>query len=257
MGIFVGQTTTSSTQYVNEYQTKFSPLGSLQLSHISNVGTSGYTIAGQTQLTSEGLEITSGYSLNGSDQGGMHISINGKSGISVSGEMNFKNPDTQPALSFYGLLPYDKLLENTIEPSYNVGHDSSQLASGVWFDSYGNLHGYDSSEVWRVKSPSGNTQLLTPISDGLEYTYSLADSNGNPGSNTLRMGLVHFTNVNSGYLNGNYPALFSGYGDSLAGIAFGGGYVVIFGNRGAKHNNLWSFPQDTDDGHYRDWESWK
>ena len=107
--------------------------GSLQLSHISNVGANGYTIAGQTQLTSEGLEITSGYSLNGSDQGGMHISINGKSGISVSGEMNFKNPDTQPALSFYGLLPYDKLLENTIEPLYNGGHDSSQLASGVWF----------------------------------------------------------------------------------------------------------------------------
>ena len=63
------------------------------------------------------------------------------------------------------------------------------------------------------------------------------------------MGLVHFTNVSSGYLTGNYPALFSGSGDSLAGIAFGSGYVVIFGNRGAKHNNLWSFPQDTDDGH--------
>lgn len=249
MGIFVGQTTTSSTQYVNEYQTKFSPLGSLQLSHISNVDTSGYTIAGQTQLTSEGLAITSGYSLNGEDQGGMHISINGKSGISVSGEMNFGNPDTQPALSFYGLLPYNKLLENTIEPSYKSSHDGSNLATGVWFDSYGNLHGYDNSDVWRVKSSSGNTQLLTPLSDGLEYTYSLADSSGNPGSNTLRMGLVHFTNYDGGYITGNYPAMFSGSGDSLAGIAFGAGFVVIFGNGGNKHNNLWSFPQGTDDGH--------
>ena len=166
-------------------------------------------------------------------------------------KLNFKNPDTQPALSFYGLLPYDKLLENTIEPSYNAGHDSSQLASGVWFDSYGNLHGYDSSDVWRVRSSSGNTQLLTPLSDGLEYTYSLADSNGNPGSNTLRIGLVHFNKFSGGYIGGNYPAIFSGSGDSLSGIAFCGGFVVIFGN-GNKTNNLWSFPRGTSDGHISD-----
>lgn len=249
MGIFVGNTTTSSTQYVNEYQTKFSPLGSLQLSHISNVGANGYTIAGQTQLTSEGLTITSGYSTSGGNQGGMHITINGKSGIGISGEMNDGNPQTQPTLSFYGSVPYNTLLENTIEPQYNVNWDESNSASGVWFDSYGNVHGYGSSVTWNIQSSSSNSKFTVPLADGNEYTFALADSNGNPGSNTLRMGLVHFTNVNGGYIGGNYPAIFAGSGDSLAGIAFGSSFVVIFGNGGNKNRNLWSFPHGYGDGY--------
>lgn len=252
MGIFVGQTTTSSTQYVNEYQTKFSPLGSIQLSHISNPGNHvGVRIAGQTQLTSEGLEINSSYSFFDSYHGGMHISINGKSGISVSGEMNFNNPDTQPALSFYGSLPYSTLLEHTIEPQYNVNWDEPHAASGIWFDSYGNAHGYGSSLYWRVQSPSKKSSLSVPLADGNEYGFSLADSNGNSGSNILRIGLVHFNKDGGGYVQGNYPALISGSGDTLAGIAFGAGYVIIFGNRN-KTNNFWSFPQGTSDGHTSD-----
>lgn len=249
MGIFVGQTTTSSTQYVNEYQTKFSPLGSLQLSHISNVDTSGYTIAGQTQLTSEGLEITSGYSLNDEDQGGLHISINGKSGISVSGEMNFNNPETQPALSFYGYAPYNTLLEHAIEPAYNRGWDALNSASGVWFDGYGNVHGYDSSVTWNIQSPSSNSKFTVPLADGHGYNIAMTDPSGNPGSNSLRIGLIHFNQFGGGYVGGNYPAIYSGSGNQLAGIAFGAGYVFIFGNKNTT-NNFWSFPQGTSDGHY-------
>ena len=251
MGIFVGHTTTSSTQYVNEYQTKFSPLGSLQLSHISNVGANGYTIAGQTQLTSEGLTITSGYSTSGNNQGGMHISINGKSGIGISGEMNDGNPATQPALSFYGSIPYNRLLENTIEPQYNVNWDESNSASGIWFDSYGNAHGYGSSLYWHVQSPSYGSNFAVPLADGNEYGFALSSPNGQRGDNILRIGLVHFNKDGGGYVQGNYPALISGSGDTLAGIAFGAGYVIIFGNRN-KTNNFWSFPQGGSDGHSSD-----
>jgi len=251
MGIYIGQTTTSSTQYVNEYQAKFSPLGSLQLSHISNVGDSGYNIAGQTQLTSEGLEINSSYALHNINSGGMHISINGKSGISISGNMNFGNPETQPALSFYGSLPYSTLLEHTIEPQYNVNWDESHTASGIWFDSYGNAHGYGSSLYWHVQSPSKKSNFAVPLADGNEYGFALSDSNGNSGSNILRIGLVHFNKFGGGYIGGNYPALISGSGDSLAGIAFCGGFVIIFGN-GDKTNNLWSFPRGSADGHTSD-----
>ena len=251
MGIFVGQTTTSSTQYVNEYQTKFSPLGSLQLSHISNVDISGYTIAGQTQLTSEGLEITSGYSLNGSDQGGMHISINSKSGISLSGTTN-NDPGNQPTISIYGSAPYDNLLGSVIEPTYTNSNDSSTMACGVWFDSYGNLHGYDSSLDWNVRSPSWKTQFMVPVHDGLGYNIAMTDSNGNSGSNSLRIGLVHFNKFGGGgYIDGNYPAIYSGSGNQLAGIAFGAGYVIIFGNQNTT-NNFWSFPQGGGDGHSSD-----
>lgn len=251
MGIFVGHTTTSSTQYVNEYQTKFSPLGSLQLSHISNVGANGYTIAGQTQLTSEGLTITSGYSTSGNNQGGMHISINGKSGIGISGEMNDGNPATQPALSFYGSIPYNRLLENTIEPQYNVNWDESNSASGIWFDSYGNAHGYGSSLYWHVQNPSYGSNFAVPLADGNEYGFALSSPNGQRGDNILRIGLVHFNKDGGGYVQGNYPALISGSGDTLAGIAFGAGYVIIFGNRN-KTNNFWSFPQGGSDGHGSD-----
>lgn len=252
MGIFVGQTTTSSTQYVNEYQTKFSPLGSIQLSHISNPGNPvGVRIAGQTQLTSEGLEINSSYSFLDSYHGGMHISINGKSGISVSGEMNFNNPDTQPALSFYGSLSYSTLLEHTIEPQYNVNWDEPHAASGIWFDSYGNAHGYGSSLYWHVQSPSKKSNFAVPLADGNEYGFALSDSNGNSGSNILRIGLVHFNKFGGGYIGGNYPAIISGSGDTLSGIAFCGGYVIIFGNRNTT-NNFWSFPQGTSDGHSSD-----
>jgi hypothetical protein len=252
MGIFVGQTTTSSTQYVNEYQTKFSPLGSLQLSHISNPGNFlGVRIAGQTQLTSEGLEINSSYSFLDSYRGGMHISINGKSGIGISGEMNFGNPATQPALSFYGSLPYSTLLEHTIEPQYNVNWDESNSASGIWFDSYGNAHGYGSSLYWHVQSPSYGSNFAVPLADGNEYGFALSSPNGQRGDNILRIGLVHFNKNGGGYVQGNYPALLSGSGDTLAGIAFGAGYVIIFGNRD-KRNNFWSFPQGTDDGHTSD-----
>ena len=260
MGIFVGTPTTSSTSFVNEYQAKFSPLGSLQLSHISNVGANGYTIAGQTQLTSEGLTINSSFSTTGSDRGGMHIAINGKSGISIGGNMNYGNASSQPALSFYGYAPYNTLLENTIEPQYNVAKDGAKSASGIWFDSYGNVHGYDSSAYWNMESPSGKSHLGVPLQDGYSFSFALS-SPGNyklPGSgqyadnqagyNNLQLGLVHFYNVNGGYLNYYYPAFYTGSGDSLAGIAFGQGFVVIFGNRG--QNNLWSFPQSTSDGHY-------
>lgn len=251
MGIFVGTDTTSSTRYVNEYQTKFSPLGSLQLSHISNVGMNGYTIAGQTQLTSEGLTINSTFSTTGNDHGGMHISINGKSGISIAGEMNNGNPETQPTLSFYGSVPYGTLLEHTIEPQYSVKWDEPRAASGIWFDSYGNAHGYESSLYWRVQSPSNKSNFAVPLTDGNEFGFALSDSNGNSGSNILRIGLVHFNKFGGGYIGGNYPAIISGSGDTLSGIAFCGGYVVIFGNRN-KTNNLWSFPQGTSDGHSSD-----
>lgn len=252
MGIFVGQTTTSSTQYVNEYQTKFSPLGSLQLSHISNPGNPlGVRIVGQTQLTSEGLEINSSYSFLNSYRGGMHISINGKSGIGISGEMNSGNAATQPALSFYGSLPYNTLLEHTIEPQYNVNWDESNSASGIWFDSYGNAHGYGSSLYWHVQSPSYGSNFAVPLADGNEYGFALSSPNGQRGDNILRIGLVHFNKNGGGYVQGNYPALLSGSGDTLAGIAFGAGYVIIFGNRD-KRNNFWSFPQGTDDGHTSD-----
>ena len=247
MGIFVGMPTTSSTQYVNEYQAKFSPLGSLQLSHISNVGANGYTIAGQTQLTSEGLTINSAFSTTGSDLGGMHISINGKSGISIGGNMNFGNAQSQPALSFYGYAPYNTLLENTIEPQYNVAKDSTKSASGIWFDSYGNVHGYDSSAYWNMESPSGKSHLGVPLQDGYSFSFALSSPNGDCGANNLQLGLVHFYNVNGVYIGGYYPAFYTGSGSDLAGIAFGSGFVVIFGNRG--QNNLWSFPQGTSDGH--------
>lgn len=251
MGIFVGTNTTSSTRYLNEYQTKFSPLGSLQLSHISNVGENGYTIAGQTQLTSEGLTINSAFSTTGSDRGGLHISINGKSGISLSGNMNYGNPDAQSMLSFYGYVPYNTLLEHTIEPAYKSGWDALNSASGIWFDSYGNVHGYDSSKYLRVRSPSDTTQMSIPLCDGNGYRFDLSNSNGQPGDNPLKIGLVHFNKFGGGYVPGNYPAIYSGSGDSLAGIAFGAGYVIIFGNRN-KNNNFWSFPQGTSDGHYSD-----
>ena len=263
MGIFVGNSTTSSTKYVNEYQAKFSPLGSLQLSHLSNVGANGYTIAGQTQLTSEGLTINSAFSSSGSDYGGMHISINGKSGISIGGNMDFGNPFTQPTLSFYGSVPYDTLLDHTIEPQYNSSWDEAHSASGIWFDSYGNVHGYDSSEYWNMESPSTKSHFAVPLEDGYSYSFALSspdsytlpgsgnNTNGQAGSNFLQLGLVHFYNVTNGYIGGYYPAFYSGSGDSLAGIAFGSGFVIIFGN-GNKHNNLWSFPRGTDDGHISD-----
>lgn len=251
MGIYVGSTTNFLSKYVNEYQAKFSPLGSLQLSHTSNVGNNGYTIVGHTQLTSEGLEINSSFSTSGYDSGGMYIAINGKSGISISGRMNNENPNNQPTLSFYGAVPYDTLLENTIEPQYNIASDSSTSASGIWFDSYGNIHGYDSSVTWNVRSPSWKTQLTVPIHDGNEFGFALADSNGNPGDNSLRIGLVHFNRFGGGYVGGNYPAIFSGSGNQLAGIAFGAGYVIIFGNRNTT-NNFWSFPQGSSDGHSSD-----
>ena len=252
MGIFVGTDTTSSTRYLNEYQTKFSPLGSLQLSHISNAGENGYTIAGQTQLTSEGLTINSAFSTTGNDRGGMHISINGKSGISISGSMNFRNPEAQPTLSFYGYVPYNTLLEHTIEPTYKSRWDAQNSASGIWFDSYGNVHGYDSSVTWNIQSSSSNSKFTVPLSDGNSYRFNLSRPDGQPGDNPLKIGLVHFNKFGGGYVSGNYPAIYSGSGDSLAGIAFGAGYVIIFGNGGNKRNNLWSFPQDTYDGHSSD-----
>ena len=252
MGIFVGTDTTSSTRYLNEYQTKFSPLGSLQLSHISNAGENGYTIAGQTQLTSEGLTINSAFSTTGNDRGGMHISINGKSGISISGSMNFRNPEAQPTLSFYGYVPYNTLLEHTIEPTYKSVWDAQNSASGIWFDSYGNVHGYDSSVTWNIQSSSSNSKFTVPLSDGNSYRFNLSRPDGQPGDNPLKIGLVHFNKFGGGYVSGNYPAIYSGSGDSLAGIAFGAGYVIIFGNGGNKRNNLWSFPQDTYDGHSSD-----
>lgn len=250
MGIYVGSTTNFLSKYVNEYQAKFSPLGSLQLSHTSNVGNNGYTIVGHTQLTSEGLEINSSFSTSGFDSGGMHISINGKSGISIGGNMNF-NAQAQPALSFYGSVPYDTLLENTIEPQYNVNWDEGHAASGIWFDSYGNAHGYGSSLYWHVQSPSKKSNFAVPLADGNEFGFALSDSNGNSGSNILRIGLVHFNKFGGGYIGGNYPAIFSGSGDTLAGIAFGAGYVIIFGNRNTT-NNFWSFPQGGGDGHSSD-----
>ena len=79
----------------------------------------------------------------------------------------------------------------------------------------------------------------------------MTDQNGNPGDNSLRIGLIHFNKFGGGYVGGNYPAIYSGSGDQLAGIAFGAGCVIIFGNRNTT-NNFWSFPQGTSDGHSSD-----
>lgn len=255
MGIFTGSPTTSSSYFVNEYQTKFSPLGSLQLSHL-NTGAimGGYTVAGQTQLTSEGLTVSSSFTHMDDKANviysGMHVAINGKTGISVGGTTN-NDPNNQPTLSIYGSAPYDNLLGSTIEPTYTNSNDSSTTACGIWFDSYGNIHGYDSSLDWNVRSPSYKTQLTVPIHDGNGYNISMTDQNGNPGSNSLSIGLIHFNKFGGGYVGGNYPAIYSGSGDQLAGIAFGAGYVIIFGNRNTT-NNFWSFPQGGGDGHSSD-----
>ena len=226
MGIYVGTATTDLTYLLNEYQTKFSPLGSLQLSHLSTGGSKGCTVAGQTQLTSEGLTINSSYTTitdSGNDfrNGGMHIAINGKSGISIGGNMNYGHPETQTALSFYGSVPYNTLLKNTIEPWYDSTRDGSQSASGIWFDSYGNVHGYDSSAYWNMESPSGKSHLGVPLQDGYSFSFALSSPSGYtlPGSgqyadnlvgaNNLQLGLVHFYNVNSGYIGGYYPAFYT------------------------------------------------
>lgn len=257
MGIFTGSPTTSTSYFVNEYQTKFSPLGSLQLSHLNTsegIGAkSGYTIAGQTQLTSEGLTISSSFSHIDNTNitySGMHVAVNSKTGISIGGSTN-NDPSNQPTLAIYGSAPYDNLLESTIEPTYAISNDSSTTACGIWFDSYGNIHGYDSSQNWNVRSPSWKTQLTVPLADGNGFGFALADSNGNPGDNSLRIGLIHFNRFGGGYVGGNYPAIYSGSGDQLAGIAFGAGYVIIFGNRNT-NNNFWSFPQGGGDGHSSD-----
>lgn len=255
MGIFTGSPTTSSSYFVNEYQTKFSPLGSLQLSHL-NTGAimGGYTVAGQTQLTSEGLTVSSSFTHMDDKANviysGMHVAINGKTGISVGGTTN-NDPNNQPTISIYGSAPYDNLLGSTIEPTYTNSNDGSTTACGVWFDSYGNIHGYDSSQDWVVRSPSWKTQFMVPVHDGNGFNINLADTNGNPGSNSLSIGLVHFNRFGGGYVGGNYPAIYSGSGDQLAGIAFGAGYVIIFGNRNTT-NNFWSFPQGGGDGHFSD-----
>lgn len=255
MGIFTGSPTTSSSYFVNEYQTKFSPLGSLQLSHL-NTGAimGGYTVAGQTQLTSEGLTVSSSFTHMDDKANviysGMHVAINGKTGISVGGTTN-NDPNNQPTLSIYGSAPYDNLLKSTIEPTYTISNDGSTTACGIWFDSYGNIHGYDSSQDWNVRSPSWKTQFMVPIHDGNGYNISMTDQNGNPGSNSLSIGLIHFNKFGGGYVGGNYPAIYSGSGDQLAGIAFGAGYVIIFGNRNT-NNNFWSFPQGGGDGHSSD-----
>ena len=92
---------------------------------------------------------------------------------------------------------------------------------------------------------------MVPVHDGNGVNINLADTNGNPGSNSLSIGLVHFNRFGGGYVGGNYPAIYSGSGDQLAGIAFGAGYVIIFGNRNT-NNNFWSFPQGGGDGHSSD-----
>lgn len=214
----------------------------------------GYTVAGQTQLTSEGLTVSSSFTHMDDKANviysGMHVAINGKTGISVGGTTN-NDPNNQPTISIYGSAPYDNLLGSTIEPTYTNSNDGSTTACGVWFDSYGNIHGYDSSLDWNVMSPSWKTKLTVPIYDGHGYNISLTDQNGNPGDNSLRIGLIHFNRFGGGYVGGNYPAIYSGSGDQLAGIAFGAGYVIIFGNRNT-NNNFWSFPQGGGDGHSSD-----